>query len=326
MTEYRLNWSHGQAVVLSTAAVLADCRFDLPAGAFRPFARAPWMGTMDDPNIIGHLRELGGDFACVPFGAGPAEPIGPRDWAELISEPPLLPIHGPAGDAEWVLVAQTDSSVTLGLDYPDNHIVQRLERTVLGREGSPILESELTIYPRRSGSISIGLHPILRLPETPGRLQLQADFAFGLVHPRQVRDGDMQEFSRLDSVPTPSGVVDMSHLPLSTKNFSVQLCGTTGPLRAVFLDEAMGIELDWDRTILPSLQIWYTDRGIDGAPWHGQYRGVGVEPIASAFDLNTAVSTQPNPINRRGVPTDVALNAGIPLRITQKVSAFSIKD
>ncbi|KKB80337.1 hypothetical protein VW35_08045 [Devosia soli] len=326
MTEYRLSWSHGEAVVLSTAAVLADCRFDLPAGAFHPFARAPWMGTVDDPNIIGHLRELGGDFVCVPFGAGPAEPIGPRAWADLMTEPPPVPIHGPAGDAEWSIVEQTESSITLGLDYPENHLVRRLERTVSGHEGSPVLESELTIYPRRSGSISVGLHPILRLPEAPGRLELKADFEFGLVHPRLVGDGESQEFAGLDSVPSSDSSVDLSHLPLEMANFSVQLCGMTGPLRAIFLDQAMGIELDWDRAILPSLQIWYTDCGIDGAPWHGQYRGVGVEPIASAFDLNTAVSTQPNPINRRGVPTAVALNAGVPVHIRHRVSAFSVKD
>lgn len=324
MSEYRLSWSHGEAVVLSTAAVLADCRFDLAGGPFRPFARAPWMGTVEDKSIIGHLRELGGDFVCVPFGAGPAEPMGPTQWASLMTEPPLRPIHGPAGDAEWELIAQTPDSVTLALDYPDEHLVRRLERTVAGVAGRPALESRLVIHPRRSGSISVGLHPILRLPETPGRLALSADFAFGLVHPRQVADGEEQEFSRLDAVPSAQGEVDLSHLPLERDNFSAQLCGMRGPLRAEFLDEGAGVELDWDRTIMPSLQIWFTDRGIDGPPWHRQFRGVGVEPIASAFDLNTAVSTQDNPINRRGVPTAVALTAGTPLDIVHTMSAFSV--
>jgi hypothetical protein len=324
MDRFRLQWSHGEAEVLSTAAMLADCRFDLPSGPFRPYARAPWMGTVTDKAIIGHLRELGGDFACVPFGAGPAEPMGPPEWASLMTDPPLLPIHGPAGDAEWQLVSQSRSSVTLGLDYPADSIVRRLERTIAGRDGQAVLASSLTIHPRRSGSISVGLHPILRLPDRPGRLELQARFAFGLVHPRQVATGQAQEFSSLTAVPQPEGMIDLSHVPIGKPNVSVQLCGMQGPLRALYLDEGAGIELDWDRAILPSLQIWYTDRGIEGAPWNGAYRGIGVEPIASAFDLNTALSTRDNPISRRGIRTAVELTEGAPLTIEHTVAAYSV--
>ncbi len=321
MTAYALNWSHGEAVVLSTAAVLADCRFDLSNGAFRPFARAPWMGTVTDPAIIGHLRELGGDFVCVPFGSGPASPIGPPEWAKLIVDPPCQPIHGPAGDAEWSLIEQTPSSITLGLDYPGGSIVERLERTVRGVDGEPTLESKLTIVPRASGKLSVGLHPILRLPEAPGRLRLSAEFEFGLVHPRHVRTGEAMEFARLDAVPMGDKMIDLSHVPVGLPNVSVQLCRMQGPLRAAFLDDGAGIELDWTRDILPSLQIWCTDRGIDGAPWHGAYRGIGVEPIASAFDLGTALSSRTNPISRAGVETTVSLEAGTPVEIEHRVRA-----
>lgn len=322
MNEYRLKWSHGDALVLSTAAMLADCRFDLPNGAFRPYARAPWMGTIEDDGIIGHLRELGGDFACVPFGAGPEQPAGPSEWADLMTEPPAKPIHGPAGDREWHLLDQSESSVTLGLDYPADFIVERLERTVWGVPGEPALRSALTIHPRRSGSISVGLHPILRLPETRGRLELQADFAFGLVHPRQVAPAQDQEFSQLSTVPLDDGQIDLAHVPVGLPNASVQLCGMKGPLRAIFLDEGAGVELDWDRTVLPSLQIWCTDRGIEGPPWHNRYRGIGLEPIASAFDLQCSLSVRDNPISKRGVATSVTLDEGAPVTIVHTMSAF----
>lgn len=325
MEEYRLSWSHGEAVVLSTAAMLAECRFDLPRGAFRPFARAPWMGTVDDPGIIGHLRELGGDFVCVPFGGGGPEPVGPPEWAGLMTDPPLRPIHGPAGDAEWQRVSATASAVTLALDYPEEHPVRRLERSVRGVDGSPALAFELVIHPRRSGPISVGLHPILRLPERPGALELHAEFGFGLVHPRSVLPGRPQEFARLDAVTVAGQSYDLSHVPIALPGLNVQLCAMKGPLRAVFLDEGMGVDLDWDRTILPSLQIWHTDRGIDGPPWHGRYRGLGVEPVASAFDLNTALSVRPNPISRRGVATFVALRDGVPLTVRHGVSAFETR-
>ena len=321
MTAYALKWSDGEAVVLSTAAVLADCQFNLPSGPFRPFARAPWMGTVTDPQIIGHLRELGGDFACVPFGAGPVHPTGPPQWADLITDPPLLPIHGPAGDAEWQLVEHTPSSVTLTLSYPEDSIVRRLERTVYGSDGEPLLCSQLKIFSRAAGSISVGLHPILRLPDRPGRLQLSAEFDFGLVHPRHANAVGAMEFSRLDAVPIGGRAIDLSHVPVGLANVSVQLCGMRGPLRATFLDEAASVELDWDRDILPSLQIWCTDRGIEGPPWNGAYRGIGVEPIASAFDLNTALSARSNPINERGIATAVALIPAEPLVIEHSIRA-----
>lgn len=326
MKQHQLTWSHGEAVVLSTAAMLADCTFQLPSGPFRPYARAPWMGTIDDPDVTGHLRELGGDFVCVPFGAGPAEPVGPAEWASLMSDPPLRPIHGPAGDAEWTFVSRDAASVTLSLSYSSTSIVSRLERTIRGCAGIPKLESSLTIYPRHTGRISVGLHPILQLPDAPGRLQLQAEFDFGLVHPRHLSDGQQQEFSSLETVPWPEGGIDLTHVPLGKPNVSVQLCGMRAPLRALFLDDRTGVEIDWDRAILPSLQIWCTDRGIDGPPWHGQYRGIGVEPIASAFDLNTALSSRPNPISKRGIRTWVDLVAGDPLTINHSVTAFGIPE
>ncbi len=326
MNTYRLEWSHGTAEVLSTAAVLADCSFALPGGPFRPYARAPWMGTVDDPAIIGHLRELGGDFVCVPFGSGHDPLAGAPEWAELVQEPPYRPVHGPAGDAEWTLVRQDAHSVTLALDYPEDSLVARLERTVAGRPGAPALDSELVIHPRRSGRLSVGLHPILRLPETNGRLRLAADFAFGIVHPRHAAPGAALEFSSLSAVPFRGSVIDFSQVPVGEPNLSVQLCGMQGPLRAEFLDEGAGIVLDWDRAVLPSLQLWCTDRGIPMPPWNSRYRGIGVEPIASAFDCNTALSTRDNPISRRGVATAVELHAGVPLSIHHSVSAYSTEN
>ncbi|GHA18536.1 hypothetical protein GCM10007989_12300 [Devosia pacifica] len=309
--------------MLSTAAVLADCAFYVGERTFRPYARAPWMGTIDDPEIIGHLRELGGDFVCVPFGAGSETPFGPEAWAALMTDAPERPIHGPAGDEDWEVISHTEDSITLGLDYPEDSIVRRLERTVSGTAGAPILESTLTIYPRKAGAISAGLHPILQLPEGRGRLSLEAEFAFGLVHPRQCSNEDAQEFSSLASVPAAGGPIDMSNVPVGVPNFSVQLCGMKGPVRALFLDEGMGVELDWDRELLPSVQLWCTDRGIDGAPWNGEFRGIGVEPIASAFDLNTRLSARPNPINRRGVATALVLDGEAPVRLRHVMTAFA---
>lgn len=309
--------------MLSTAAMLADCRFDLPNGPFSPFAKAPWLGTVHDPAIIGHLRELGGDFVCVPFGSGGHQGYAPPDWAALMTGPPYRPIHGPAADSDWTIVSADASSITLTLDYPESSPVLRLERVITVRAGTPALDFTLTIHARRDADISVGLHPIMRLPERAGGLELSADFAFGLLHPTQTGPGMAQDFTSLSKVPWENTSLDLSHVPVATPNINVQLCGMKGPLTAIYTDEGAGIILDWDRSLLPSLQIWHTDRGIAGKPWNGEYRGIGLEPIAAAFDLNDAVSTHPNPINRRGVATAIRLSPDYPTVIRHSVEAFA---
>lgn len=324
MSEHTLTWAHGTATVLSTAAMLADCTFTLPNGPFSPFARAPWMGTVTDTSIIGHLRELGGDFVGIPFGSGGAGIDIPSDWAPLMLEPAMRPIHGPAADEEWTVVDATDNAITLALDYPETSPVSRLVRTIAPRADAPALDFTLTVHARRAANISVGLHPNFRLPDQSGDLTLDADFAFGLVHPRQVTPGKAQEFQSLSAVPQGEGVVDLSHPPLAQANLNVQLCGMRGPLTATYHKLGASFVLDWDRTLLPSLQIWHTDRGVAGPPWNGQYRGLGLEPIAAAFDLHDDASTGPNPINSRGIATSIASHPDRPTKIWHTVTARNV--
>lgn len=323
IASHKLTWPYGEATILATAAMLAECRFDLPSGPFSPFAKAPWMGSVHDRSIIGHLRELGGDFVCVPFGAGGHRGHAPEEWAVLTGQPPSRPIHGPAGNEDWTVTEADPGSITLALDYPDHSPVARLERVISARADAPALDFELIIHARRPAAISVGLHPIIRLPERSGALELSADFAFGLTHPFQTALGQSQEFSDLSRVPQGDHTVDLVHSPISQPNLNVQLCGMRGPMTATYRDEGAGIVLDWDRSLLPSLQIWHTDRGVDDPPWHGQYRGLGLEPIAAAFDLNDAVSTGANPINARGVATAIRIDPAAPLTIRHSVKAFS---
>lgn len=323
-SSHSFRWSHGEAKVLATAAMLDTCIFELPNGRFTPFARAPWMGTLTDTSLVGHLRELGGDFAGIPFGTGRPMPDAPPEWAELIQEPAQHPIHGPSGDADWTITETTDTSVTLTLDYAPESPVLRLERSVAGRPNEPAIDFTLRVFARRAENISLGLHPNFRLPEQAGRLKLDAQFAFGLTHPGRAETG-RQEFSDLRQVPQiGGGTFDFTHVPLSPRmDRLVQLCGITTPLRGTYLDEGAGFELDWDRSQLPSLHIWHTDAGNGGEPWNFQYRGIGLEPLASAFDLNTAQSARPNPISRRGIATTIALDPAKPLVVRHSVRAFA---
>lgn len=322
-SSHRLRWSHGDATIITTAAMLTDCSFTLPNGPFAPFARAPWLGTVSDTSISGHLRVLAGDFVGLPFGGKRGDAYGPPEWKALMTQPNLGPIHGAAADREWTIVSGDDSTVTLSLAYDADSAVEKIERVITVRDGAPALDFVMRIFARRKASMSAGIHPNFRLPTDPGRLELKADFAFGLTHPGQTVPGK-QEFSKLSATPRGDEITDMSHIPLSPRtDKNVQMCGMKGPLTATWLDENAGIVLDWDRNLMQSLMIWHTDGGITGEPWNGQFRAVGLEPIASAFDLHTDLSAGPNPINTRGVKTSIDIDPAKPLEIWHSIRAFA---
>ena len=58
--------------------------------------------------------------------------------------------------------------------------------------------------------------------------------------------------------------------------------------------------------------------------WRGAYRGVGLEPTASLFDLGIGPSTEENPVSARGVATAIAIEPGMPLVIDYRVTAFPL--
>jgi hypothetical protein len=322
---HQLRWSHGEATIVSTAATVTDATFNVGGKPFKPFARAPWVGEVDDPSVTGHLRVLSGDFVGLPFGTGGRKAPNLPEWDQLLTQAPNGTIHGPAAHYDWTIVSGDDRSVTLALDYEPHSVVHRLERTITVRDNSPALDFTLRIFARHKASISAGLHPNFRMPEQPGRLELKLDFKFGLTHPGQTTVGDPQEFSSLSSVPKDGARVDMSHIPLSPRtDKNVQLCGVTGPLNGTYLDEGVGFELDWDRDLLPTLMIWHTDGGIGGEPWRNRFRAVGLEPLASAFDFHTDVSTGPNPINARGIRTSIDIDPARPLVIRHSIRAFAV--
>jgi hypothetical protein len=322
-------WSHGWAEVLSTAGMLSRCVFDLDGVEFEPFARAEWVGT-GVTGHLGHLRELAAEFVCVPFGeGGPATGVV-AEWQGLIGSESNVPPHGPSADEEWEVVELREGGVTLRLDYPDGHPIESLERRIDGVPGEPSLTLSLTILARCNTSISVGLHPIVRLPEKPGALRLWANFDVGMAYPAELPPGASRakpgsRFDRLAEVPLRfGGVGDFGILPFQEGAEEVlQLCGGSGPIVAEFIEEGASIEIGWDRTALPSAQLWISDRMLRDSPWNGRYRGLGVEPIAAAFDLADAVSTSPNPINRDGYATAVVVKRGCPRTIDYRFRAIS---
>jgi len=320
------------AGVMPVAAMLNGVTFRLPAGRrlFRPFARAPWFGAAE-AGTPGHLRWLGGEFVCLPFGVGgPLEEVA-AEWrdcpVEAVNEPP----HGPAADEAWSVVARGPDSVRLALDYPSGHPIRRLERRITAAADGPRLDIELIVESRVPTRTSLGLHPILDLAVPDASLAVEARFGFGLTYPARVPGEGMataigRSFEQLCAVPAAGGgLLDLSRLPLGPPMEDVvQLCGVEGPVEIRSASLGAGLRIDWDRTLLPSCQLWISDRALKAPPWNGRYRGLGIEPIASAFDFANACAVAANPIAARGVNTAVAVTPDAPLHIRYRLEAFEM--
>jgi hypothetical protein len=317
-----LDWLTGAATLSTNAAMLLDAVFDLEGQDARPFARAPWLGD-PPPGLPGHLAELAGEFVCVPFGSAALPAEASPHWAGLGASAPVPP-HGPSADGEWMLTSSTPTTATFAMEYPAHGAVELIERTVAAASDGIGLDFSLTVHVREATRVPIGVHPILRLPERPGALVLSAQFAEGFTYPARVHGTSVtrpgRTFASLQEVPSEHGMLDVSRLPLDRPVEDVlQLCGVLGPVTADFTDEGFRLTLDWDREALPSLLIWLSDRALAEEPWNSRYRGLGLEPVASAFDLPPSVSASRNPISDRGHITAVALRPGEPWRFSSSV-------
>jgi hypothetical protein len=274
------------------------------------------------------MRHLGGEFVCVPFGIGgrPRELLPEWDsdaWNRVNSAP-----HGHSSDAIWELITADATHVSLRLPYPAGDDIDYLTRRVAIAPDAPALDLELTINVRRPTRQPVGLHPILRLPEYPAQLVIEAKFAFGLTYPAFVPPGVSrvavgQGFSHLDAVPDMNGgSADYARLPkeMPTEEM-LMLCGVQAPITVSYPNEHALFRLSWDTTLLPSCLLWPSDRALADPPWNCRFRGLGVEPIAAVFDAAREVALESNPINAAGIATAIAITPDRPLTIRYRLEA-----
>ena len=248
-------------------------------------------------------------------------------WKDFTALPANPLLHGPCANDDWSVVAVEQDEVTLQLHFPEDHSIRFVERRIKLSEDQPCIDLEVQITGRRSALVPAAFHPILRLPELPGELTLEAEFSLGLTYPGIIESDHMvtepgKEFNALAQVPQRhSGTVDLGKLPVGPAMEDVVLmAGMRGPVRANFIREGFRVVLDWSREHLPHCMIWIHDRGIDSEPWAGQYRGIGLEPMAAAFDGPWDLSTKSNPLNTKGFPTAIRLEPNAPTKLNCSIS------
>ena len=298
-------------------AMLGPTLFVLPDGRqIAPFHIAPWFDRGEAAGEPGILQRLRGEWPCVPFGAASDRDAGDGWPGSVATDEPDPNPHGFAAGHHWHWLSSPDTELALAVDYPASHPVSRLERRVRPVPGLPAIDFELTMHVRAACSLPIGLHPTFRLPAEPGAMQLDINAAAAASFPGQVDVTSI--FAPGQIVPdwhaialTDGTVLDPSRLPLARHTEDLlQLLGADG--RAVMhnLAENYRVSLEWNKEHFPSLLLWISNRGRQHAPWNGRHLALGVEPICSAFDLGTKISSAPNPLNALGYPTARSFHAG----------------
>ncbi|MFD1561043.1 hypothetical protein ACFSHT_36270 [Paraburkholderia silviterrae] len=334
-TIWHLEWAHGCLDVHAKGGMLSGVTLRSGTRCVAPFYEAPWLddGTPEQAGLLGQLRS---EFPCVPFGVpyapeavvdgwrkSLAAPVDERD-ASLDESDDLL--HGYACVGEWSLVRQTDFAIEIALEYPLASSIARLVRVIRADPNGPAIDFSLKVEARRKTRRPMGLHPNLALPSIAGALRIQPGaFRFGVAHPAGPEPGVSRAapgavFEQLDQVPLRAGgTAAFDRLPFAHDTEEIiQLCGIDGSV--VLTDDASSVayRLTWDASVLPSLLLWVSNRGRTYRPWNGRNLCLGVEPVASAFELGCRPSLSANPINARGIPTAVPVDPGQPVEIAYR--------
>ena len=275
----------------------------------------------------GFLENLRGDFPCVPFGGAPASATLPEGWNpdETTADPDAF-AHGYGAHHRWELVEAGDTLVRIGVAYPRSHPIEGVIRTVSLSANEPKVFFEDQISVRSDCRIPIGLHPVFRLPEERGMASLCLPDCRALrTYPGRVDTSSIFAPDAIaesaQAVPLRAGgVVDATRLPMDMPTEELlMLCGVEAG-RATLENRAEGYRtiLEWDAELLPNCLLWFSNRGRSFAPWNGQNLCLGIEPIASAFDLGTSISLGKTPLDTQ---TSLSLGAGDCIMLKHAISA-----
>jgi len=279
-TKYRLSWSHGTAEVWALSGALHHLELTLADGrVVRPLAEAPWQGeaaTTGDAATPAHLRFLGGEWACVPFGKSEADPV----------------VHGFGTDTCWRFEESPEDgdAVALAIDYPEDRPVARLRRTVRGVPGAARVEFSLEVTARRDCVLPIGLHPILAPGREGEELRIEGGWSHGETFPVTFEPGVSRlaagaRFEDARALPLAGGgAVSFGDLLNEMTEEAFQLFGVDGALRIVYPQAGHAVRLEWRAEDYPTCLFWISTGGRTGKPWNGRFRGFGVEPLNARFE------------------------------------------
>lgn len=280
---------------------LAPVHFTLGGRVVSPYALAPWEPgeISDDMPVL--LRNLRGDFMCLPFG--------PQE-----NGPP----HGETANGVWELVSETAGAITLGMDAAD--ITARVEKTIELRPGETALyvSHEITGL---EGDWSYGTHPILDLSgmeDGAARVSV-SPFRWASVYPEwfsNPAEGASQAlkigavFSDLAEVPLEEGgTTDLTRHPArpATDDLVMMVSEEATEQQpfawaACVMDGYVWFSLK-NPSDFPATMFWLSNGGRSAAPWSSRHTArIGIEDVCSHFCDSVDISRK-DLLRNIGVPT-----------------------
>lgn len=319
--------------------MLRNVRFRLPNGQdVRPLYEAPWLSE-DLASPTGSVVDyLGSEFVCLPFGTNyPPKSTAHARWRNALADADSgekdlssadEPLHGFTSSDKWRLESRGEDWIAISLDYPPESPVQKVTRTIACDPKNAALNFSVDIQARRRFRRPFGVHPNFRFPQTPGALELRPGrFETGIVHPALASTATSSAepgafFAALNAVPAAGNRhLDLSRLPLPHKSEEiVMLCGIADGVELINHELDISCALTWNTALLPNAQLWISNGGRAEAPWNNRNMCIGVEPMASAFDLGINASLADNPVAALGFPTSIEISPDHPAHFEYKLS------
>jgi len=301
--------------------MLAPVGFRLGERVISPYSLSPWLPDGIDAELPPLLKNLRGDFLCLPFG--------PQE-----NGPP----HGETANRAWHPVSESENTITLGISASD--VAANITKTVSLRPGQTAVYFEHRIS-GLEGDWSYGNHPILdlsALQEGAARVSV-SPFRWASVYPEVFSapaDGAQQAlrigalFSDLSEIPLEDGgKTDLTRYPARAGNDDLVMMVSEDATpeqpfawTAVVMDGYVWFSLK-NPADFPATLFWLSNGGRSAAPWESRHLGrLGIEDVCSHFCDSVDISRK-DLLRNLSVPTTRRFSKDEPvtLRNIQAVAA-----
>ena len=314
----KLKWIGGEIDIYSLGCMMVP-KFKLANRIVEPLHTAKWI----DKNfkklkeLPGILKQLRGEFPCVPFGINtPIYKIS-NEWKKTYSEKPYIvnDPHGFAANNKWNIIEASQNYASFKIKYPSNDNIDYLIRTILeNNRNINKINCSLKIVVKKDCNLPIGLHPMINIPKEKNMIKIiPGKFKFGLNYPGIfLKDKNLgtrgEEFFSIKNIKGKNKKnIDLSNPPFNGDYEDLfQLCGIDGKMAIENYKDNYRLSYNWNPNHFSSLLMWISNNGRSEFPWNKNHVTVGLEPITSAFGLSTHISNNlKNPINLKGIPTSV---------------------
>lgn len=286
-----------------------------------PFYSHPWPED-EKAGLTGFLK---GDFFCAPFGIRPQSPIAGYESPKYGAEKEYA--HGYSSNGKWIPTDSTDDKALITLQYKES-VIDRVEREITFSKDSCGISFKNSVYVNEDTDLPIGAHPIFKLPERTGAAKLVLPRVRKIyTYPIKTDESSIlktnQAVDDITKMPMANGEsIDMTELPLGFATEEVIMLAGVEEGRVCLENHEEGYRaiLEFDAEKIPNFLLWVSNRGRQFEPWNGRNLCLGIEPIASAFDLGTEISRSENALSKRGVKTCVHINKDVPFEFSYKIS------